>query len=596
MSWEYRKVLRKRLESEIGAQVKDWGGKVPVALVYPNVYYLGMSGLGFQTLYGMLNADQGIVCERVFLPDTGFEVSKGTVVSVESQRPLSEFPLIAASVTYELDYMNLVAMLRGAGLPVLREQREEGDPIVLAGGPAPTLNPEPLSVICDAIAIGEAEPVIDTIAEWIRSLPGMSRVEALEALARIPGLYVPAVHDSAPETGEGASTTNVWPAGQGIPRQWATDLDAFATTSVVLTHETEFGDAYMIEVARGCGRQCRFCVAGYAFLPERERSLDNLLEQARRGLRYRNKIALISAMVSDYSHIDELAVGLRAMGASFSCASLRADSLSATLVRCLAEGGAHSLTVAPEAGSQRLRDVINKGITEDDVLRAVTLAAQHGMRAIKLYYMIGLPTETDEDVEAIVKLTQRAKDVAEKVARRKIHVVCSVTPFVPKPQTPFQWASMGRLDVLEARGRYLRSQFGRRGISFRMESPRLCRLETILSRGGKDVGLVLSQLTQTTPTALERALEASSVDLERLTGEIDMAQFLHWQRVDAGIRKRYFEREWIRARRAQTTHQCPPMGVLCHRCGVCEPGYLRVPGGKRLPLLDATVAGVTGIV
>ncbi len=595
MGQDYRRVLKRRLESEIGSQVKDWGGKVPVALVYPNIYYLGMSGLGFQTLYGMLNGDPAIACERVFLPDTEFGVSRETVLSVESQRPLGEFPLIAASVTYELDYMNLVAMFKGAGIPVLRDHRDEGDPIVIAGGPAPTLNPEPLSVICDAVAIGEAEPMLDALLDWARALPLMSRHEALKALSHVPGMYVPEVHDRHAGPGDGTTPSGCSPAASRIGRQWARDIDAFSTTSVVLTHETEFGDAYMMEVARGCGRQCRFCVAGFAFLPERERSLDHLLELARQGLRYRRKIALISAMVSDYSRIDDLALGLRSLGASFSCASLRADSLSETLVKCLADGGARSLTVAPEAGSQRLRDVINKGITEDDVLRAVALAAQHGMRAIKLYYMIGLPTETDEDVEAIVTLTERARAAAERTARRSIEVVCSVTPFVPKPQTPFQWAAMERLEVLDARAKYLRSQLGRRRIAFRMESPRLCRLETILSRGGKDVGHVLARLEEFTPTALERALSRSQVNIEALLGQLDVAQPTPWARVDAGIRERYFQREWTRALREQTTRECPPMGVVCHRCGVCQPGYLRLPGGRVLPVVDRTALAPSAV-
>jgi radical SAM superfamily enzyme YgiQ (UPF0313 family) len=584
MSQQYRKILKNRLQNEIGARVKDWGGKVPVGLVYPNVYYLGMSGLGYQTLYGLLNADPGLVCERVFLPDTEFGVSRSTVLSVESQRPLGDFPLIAASVTYELDYINMIALLRGAGISVLRDERTEGDPIVLAGGPAPTLNPEPLSVICDAVAIGEAEPMMPALREWIKGLPDMSRADALQALSHIPGIYVPSVHDRQGQRSGGTEEPSGWLVAPRVQRQWARDLDAFSTRSEVLTHETEFGDAYMIEVARGCGRQCRFCVAGFAFLPERERSLDHLLALAREGLRHRRKIALISAMVSDYSHIDQLALELRAMGASFSCASLRADSLSETLVKCLADGGARSLTVAPEAGSQRLRDVINKGISEDDVLRAVTLATRHGMQAIKLYYMIGLPTETEADVAAIVDLTERTMQAAERVCHRRIQVVCSVTPFVPKPQTPFQWAGMERVEVLEARAKYLRSQLGRRGISFRVESPRLCRLETILSRGGREVGLVLAQLEEPTAGALEKALERSELDLEALTAELEWMRQWPWHKVDAGLRERYFQREWVRARREQTTRECPPAGVVCHRCGVCEPGYVRLSGGLRLPV------------
>ncbi len=587
MSWEYRRVLKRRLEGEIGGQLKDWGGRVPVALVYPNIYYLGMSGLGFQTLYGLLNRDPEVVCERVFLPDSGFPLAKEHVLSIESQMPLAAFPLIAASITYELDYMNFSVMLRAAGVPVRRDQRQEGDPIVICGGPAPTLNPEPMSVLCDGVAIGEAEPMMDSLLEWIKALPRMSRREAVLSLSQVPGMFVPEVHEAVLGQQQFASPVSSWLGSPRIIRQWARDLDSFSTTSVVLTHETEFGDAYMIEVARGCGRQCRFCVAGFAFLPERERSLDHLLHLAREGLRYRKKIALISAMVSDYSHIDELALGLRAMGASLSCASLRADSLSPTLVKALADGGARSLTVAPEAGSQRLRDVINKGITEDDVIRAVSLAAQHGMQAIKLYYMIGLPTEEDQDIIAIVELTERARAAAQKVAGRRIQVVCSVTPFVPKPQTPFQWAAMERLEVLEERAKFLRSQFQRRGISFRIESPRLCRLETILSRGGRDVGLVLAELTEPHPKALERALRDRSIDLDSLLGELRPEAPLPWSKVDVGIRHRYFQREWSRALSCRTTKECPPMGVVCSRCGVCDPSYLRVPSGRYLPVLES---------
>ncbi|HID63499.1 MAG TPA: radical SAM protein, partial [Anaerolineae bacterium] len=424
--WKTVAEARRILEQETGTIYKDWGGKLPVALAYPNTYYVGMSSLGLQAVYRLFNQRPDVVCERVFWT----ERDKGEgLVSLESQRPLAEFRVLAFSFAYELDYFNALEMLRQAGIPLLAGERDEGYPLLIAGGPAVTANPAPLADLFDAFVIGEAEELIPTLVETLQADLDDKR-RTLEALAAIPGIYVPVV------AGRGEGVRNGDPSAPLVKRQWIGDLDAYPTASVVLTGDTEFGDMYLLEIARGCKRGCRFCLTGHTGRPLRERSVEALLHQAREGLKHRDKIGLVGAAVSDYSRIDELVTGLREMGARISVSSLRVAPLSETLVKSLAESGSQTLTLAPEAGSERLRALIRKGISTDEVMGAADLAARYDFPRLKLYFMLGLPTETEEDVQAITDLVIA---VGQRFSRR---VTVNVTPFVPKAHPPFQWAAM----------------------------------------------------------------------------------------------------------------------------------------------------------
>lgn len=523
MKWEFIAEAKRILGREQGTIYKDWGGKLPIALAYPNTYYVGMSNLGLQTVYRLLNQRADVVCERVF-----YSPASKPLFSLESQRDVKDFAVLAFSISFEMDYFNVVEMLRQADIPLLAEDRDEDYPLLLAGGPAVTANPQPLAPIFDAFAIGEAEVIVPSLVDTLQAGISESRDKLLSALAHLPGIYVPTQYP----------ISNTEPP---VQRQWASDLDNHSTTSVVLTPDTEFGDMYLMEIARGCGRGCRFCLAGYTYRPVRERSVAALLEQAQEGLRYRDRIGLVSAAVSDYSRIEELAMRLRGMGAKLSVSSLRVDPLPENLIRALAESSVRTLTIAPEAGSQRLRTLINKNVSADDLMRAAELAARYDFAQLKLYFMLGLPTEADEDVQALIDLTLATQ---ERFPRR---ITVNITPFVPKAHTPFQWVAMAPVEVLKERISRVEQALRPKGVAVKAESPAWATVQGVLSRGDKRVGQALVRVKRRSLAAWHRALRECGLDAAEYLRERSPDEPLPWAVVDCGVRYDYLEREMERA-------------------------------------------------
>ncbi len=504
-----------RTLKEDGTIVKDWGGRLPIALIYPNSYYLGMSNLGIHAIYKLLNNNLRVVCERVFLDTT----EKDVPVALESGRPLSDFAVLAFSISYELDYFNAASILKAANIPLFSADRNESYPLVIAGGPCVTANPMPLAPFFDCFGIGEAEAILPEMIAVLSEGIGGPRDALLKALASVPGVYVP-----------------VYPPEKTVARQYAKNLDDFPVHSVVLTPDTELGDLYLIEAERGCQRGCRFCLVNTAFAPMRFREAEGIIKQAWEGLHRRRRIGLIGPAVTDHPQINEILDGLLKLNAEISISSLRIDTLSNEILGALEKGKAQTITIAPEAGSNRLRQVINKGISEDDILEAADRIAGHRFTQLKLYFIIGLPTETDDDIEDIIKLSMAIKDNVES-RQSNLRIILNVAPFVPKASTPFQWLPMVSQETLNRRLAILRSSLPLKGIKLNEESPAWSQIQGALSRGDEKLAKALADMAEVSLAGWRNAIETHQVDVDYYVHQRwDTEQKLPWGFIDSGIK------------------------------------------------------------
>lgn len=529
MTWQQAEKARRRLSREQGAVIKDWGGRVPVALVYPNAYYLGMSNLGIHALYKLLNSHDKVVAERAFREEEDGD-NQSPPISLESQRPLSDFAVIAFSISYELDYFNVARILKASGIPLYAADRDERHPLVIAGGPPVMANPMPLSPFFDCLCIGEAEPIVPSILPVIAEGIGGKRRDLLKSLAALPGVYVPQHH-----------------SGKPVVRQWAKNLDDFPVASVILTPDTELGDLYLIEVERGCNWGCRFCLTSQAFHPMRYRSLDSLITQAEVGLKYRRRLGLVGAAVADHPQIEELMTKLSQMGAKLSVSSLRIAPLSGVVLRELAKGGARTVTLAPEAGSQHLRQVIKKGISEEDILEAMRRVAEQGIKQVKLYFMIGLPSETDQDIEKIINLSLECKRILDS-QQPGSRLTLNFSPFVPKAGTPFQWLPMAQPAILNHRLSLLKSGLMPKGIKIKAESPAWSQVQGVLARGDAELAEVLANIEELSLSGWRKAVVKYNIDVDFYAHQRwNIKQRLPWDMIDSGTKAGHLELELDRA-------------------------------------------------
>ncbi len=520
---------RGRLSRETGTIFKDWGGRLPVALIYPNSYYIGMSSLGIHAIYSLLNSYQNVVCERAFWDKKG---KPATAITLESQRPLSDFSVLAFSVTWELDYFNIVPILKASGIPIYAADRNERHPLIIAGGSCIIANPMPLSPFFDCLCIGEAEPILPAMLPLLAEGFSSKRDELLKALASLPGVYVPQYHD-----------------GARVARQWTTNLDDFPVHSVILTPDTELGDLYLIEVERGCNWGCRFCLVSTAFSPMRFRSIDQLIARGKQGLQYRKRLGLVGPAVSDHPQFDELLIRLHQMGADLSVSSLRIKPLSPLALEEIAKGRTRTIALAPEAGSQRLRQVIRKGISEDDILEAMHKIAKQGIKSLKLYFMIGLPSETDDDIEEIIKLTLKCKTILDK-RQTGSRITLSIAPFVPKAGTPFQWLPMEEPSTLDRRLSLLKSRLLPKGIRLKCESLSWSQVQGVLARGDTRLAGVLADVEDASLSGWRKALNKNHLDSDfYLRREWGTKERPPWAILDSGTEPGYLELELKRALR-----------------------------------------------
>jgi radical SAM family uncharacterized protein len=556
MSWSLKKKLQSLLAEEQGTVIKDWGGKISVALVYPNTYAVGMSNLGFQTIYRHLNAIPDVVCERVFMPEPAdLEAMRRAEIppfSLESLRPLSEFHLVGFSVTYEGDYINVLRLLRMAGIPARAAARRPHDPLVLMGGVCAFSNPEPIAPFMDFVVVGEGEElVVEMIAAYRAGY--RDRAGLLGALAGLDGVYVPERYEIA--YGDDGGIADV-AARDGAPaivaKRRLRNVNAFETVAAVKTAQAEYGHMALLEVGKGCGRGCRFCLEGQVYRPVRHRSVDALRETVERmAAAGERRIGLVGACVSDYPWLGDLLKVVEDNGMELSISSLRADSLSEDLVAALARGGHRTLTMAPEAGTERLRRAIRKSITDDQLMTACDLVRAHGIPNLKTYFMIGQPTETTEDVEAIPDLAERMLErlrILDPRGRPFGRLTLSVSSFVPKPWTPFQWAPFDGADSLQAKLEIIKRGVRRfSNVRVLHENPREAALQALLARGDRRVGDFL-ELAASYDGDWRRALREWDGDAAfYTTRRRALDERLPWDHFDVGVKKAGLLREWERA-------------------------------------------------
>ena len=545
-----------------------------VAIVYPNTYFVGMSNLGLHIIYEEINLRNDSVCERIFLPEKkeleAYDKTKTPLMSVETQRPMHQFDVVAFDVTFEMDYFHIPLMLRHGRVPIMGKDRTEFDPIVIAGGPCATFNPEPFADFIDAFIIGEGEGIVSRVLDIIRDgkMEGLDRHAILRQLANISGVYVPSLY--VPIYSDDGEFKG-YHIAEGAPKTIKRHFEMLTSggETVVATNYTEFGAMYIIEVARGCGRHCRFCMAGYCFRVPRVRPLEILKEGVDRAEKLGKKVGLMGAAISDYPEVDELVTYIRSKDMRYSCASLRADSLTQAVVDGLADSGQKTITIAPETGSERLRRVINKGISEEHLQNAATLSAKSGIQHMRLYIMIGLPTETDEDIEAIVGLAERTQAHMAEVGC-KGRLTLSINPFIPKPFTPFQWMAMDNQKTVEKKLQYIKKALqNNRRIEVLVESPKEAYIQGVLARGDRRLGAVLAACAADRGSKSFKAeMKAAGLDMDEMNyRERSFDEFLPWSHLDMGMDDGYLEMEW---KRSVDEAYTPPCVQGCKRCGVCK--------------------------
>jgi radical SAM superfamily enzyme YgiQ (UPF0313 family) len=541
--------------------------------VYPNAYRLGMANLGLHAVYRLLNADERTLCERAFLPEDGSPPR-----TVESGRPLDAFDVVAFSLSFEEDYPNVLALLDRAGLPLRSADRDGRHPLVVAGGIAVQINPEPVAPFFDAFLVGEGEVLVPPFLAFAREAGARRpRGELLRALADLPGSYVPALYDVAysdTRAPEGRWVTRFAPrdgAPERVERRWLPDLRGVATSRVVDSPDAQFGDLFLTEVARGCLWGCRFCAAGFVQRPYREVDLETLRAEAREGIARGQRVGLVGPDTSDYTGLDALTCLIAEEGGTFSPSSLRVDAITPELAARMAAGGERSITIAPEAGTERMRRVVNKDFDDDRIVLAAEHALSRGMQHVKLYFMCGLPTETDEDVLGMARIALRIREEVmlprAKASGRMGRISLSVNPFVPKPWTPFQWAPMEEKGCLEAKRRLLERTLRPKGIDVDFLSPREAWLQALLSRGDRRCADLLELAWREEGGDLRRALRRWPHDPEFFVHrEAGPEERLPWDFLEQGLTKKFLAREYRRGVGAKITPKCAV--DTCRACGL----------------------------
>jgi radical SAM superfamily enzyme YgiQ (UPF0313 family) len=561
---DLRDRARATLAREVGSIRKPHGDRLRIALAFPNTYFVGMSNLGFQTVYRLFNECEDVVCERVFLPPRDAlreQLASGVkLLTLESQTPVLDFDVLAFSVSFEWDYPNVLSMLRLAGMPLYAAERQPGrHPLVLLGGAVTFVNPEPLALFVDVVAAGEGEALIPTFVDRVRAATG--RPDLLHSLSSERGFYIPSAWEPeyAPDGTllgmHGDPSLGVVGPVKKAAVKTTERLDPPHT--VVFTPDTEFGSRFLVEVVRGCANLCRFCWAGYNYLPVRAFPTERILALAEAARPHANRAGLVSIALCDHPDIEQILEGLAGMGYSISPASLRLDDLTETIIRRLVQSGERGVTIAPETGSDRLRRVINKTVTNDEILDRAELIFANGVENLKLYFMIGLPTETDEDMVAMRDLTVQLREIMLRHAKgrgRIGRIVGSVNPLIPKPGTAYQWLPMEDPALTDRKSKRLRSLLsGIDNVYFSIKSERHSFYQALMSLGDRRVAPVIEHVERNGGN-WKAAVEAVGLDPAfYIFRDRSHDAFLPWDVIDGGMKKQFFRSEFDKAMRAEWT-------------------------------------------
>jgi radical SAM superfamily enzyme YgiQ (UPF0313 family) len=555
---------------EVGTIIKSWRGRKRVVLVYPNRYSIGITNLGFQTVYRLLNQIDEVVCERAFLPPPAVAAKRG-VRSVESQRALADFDIIAFSISFENDYPHVLKILDQAGLPLRWVRRDETFPLVIAGGVACGLNPEPLAPFVDCFFIGEAEAhLVDFMAQFDAGHDRESLL--LDSAGSLKGVYAPRFYQPDYDS-QGLLTGFAPNAGLAdrVQKVYPSDLTQIDTHSAITTPLSVFDAPFLVEIGRGCPRGCRFCTAGFIYRPPRFRPAQKVVSCVLQAGRTADKIGLVGAAIADHPEIDDICRQLLENGVKMAFSSLRADALTPQLIKSLRQSGVQTATIAPDAGSERLRRVINKGLEEEQILEAARVLVSEGIPNLKLYFMVGLPTETMQDVEAIVMLCKRIKHGFLATSRTRDHmgtISVSLNCFVPKPFTPFQWAAMDTVAALKRKLKHVRGGLARvANVQVHTDVPRWARIQALLARGDRRVADLLElnlKRDGNWPQTFKEAPLNADFFVHR---ERPATERFPWDFIDHGIKKSYLYREYQKALTGELSAVCEV--DTCRRCGVC---------------------------
>jgi len=526
------------LSAEQGTAFKDPGGRISICLIYPNTYRVGMANLGFQGVYGLLNSRDDVVCERAFLPDEEDLVlhkKTGTpLFSLESKRPVSTFDIAAFSVPFENDYPNILRILDAAKIPFLSSMRDRFHPLLIAGGVCPSFNPEPVAPVFDVMFIGDAEESLNEFMEKYKAAmhTGQVKEAAKKTALSIEGVYVPDYYAvQYHNDGTLAERVPLHEAPVTVMRRYFGGLSSASVTTAIVSAESEFSNMYLIEAMRGCPWSCRFCLVGHMYRPLRKKAIPDIKDEILRAKQYTGKVGLIGPSLTDYAHIKEV-LGIR--GVDFSITSLRASAKSVELVELLK--GHKSISIAPEAGTERMRKVIDKKVTENDILETSARILQTGVENLRLYFMIGLPTETQEDISGIVELARKIRRTSKRGT-----LVLSISTFVPKPFTPFQWHAMGPPGVVKEKLKFIKKTLRSDGnVKVFHDVPKYAYLQGLFARGDRRVFKVIEAMSKN--DNMKKACSETGIDIDfYLFRKRGFEEILPWDFIKSDTMK---ERLW----------------------------------------------------